>query len=65
MLSRLKKIQRKAKKYNHELCVNLYHVNENIASTEGMRSWIKKSRRFRENAKDVKQHDIRNFGVMR
>ena len=38
---------------------------ENIAKIGGMRSFIKKARQFRANAKDGKQQEIVKFGVMR
>ena len=45
--------------------MNLYPINENETSIDAMRSWESEARQFRANAKDVKQQDIRKFGVMR
>ena len=50
---------------NYERHISLYQINENTVKIGGIRSWIKKARKFRANAKDTKQKDIRKFGVMR
>ena len=64
----IKKIKDNAVKgeiVNYKRHVNFHHINENTVSVEGMRSWIKKARQFRKNAKHLKQQDMRKFGVMR
>ena len=39
--------------------------NENKTSVCEMKSWVKKARMFRTNAKDNVQQDIRKFGTLR
>ena len=55
----------KGDKVNFEICVDLHPINENETSIHTMRSWVKKARQFRANAKGVKQQDIRKFGKRR
>ena len=50
---------------HYERHVNVYPINENETSIDTMRSWVNKAQKFRSNAKDVKQQDIRIFGNMR
>ena len=52
-------------KLNSERRVNFHQINKNTASIGGMRSLIKKTRQFRENAIDRKQKNIIKFRVMR
>ena len=54
----------KGKKIDHEMYVYLCPMNEKENCVKNMKSWIKKSRIFRENAKDYVQQDIRKFGMI-
>ena len=40
-------------------------MNESENSVYKMKSWVKKARMFRANAKDDVQQDIRKFGMLR
>ena len=42
----------KGVKVNYELCVELCPINEKETCANKMKSWIKKARMFRVNAKD-------------
>ena len=53
------------RKVNYNRCVNAFQINEDTATIERIRSWIRKARKFRANYVDIKQHEIRNFGVRR
>ena len=55
----------KGDKVNYERYVKLCPIIENETSIHMMRSWVNEARQFRANTKDVKQKDIRTFGVMK
>ena len=54
----------KGLKVNYELCVELHPINEKQTCVNKMKSWIKKARMFRANAKDNVYQDIRKFGTI-
>ena len=55
----------KGDEVNFETYANLYPINEKETSVHKMKSWVKKARMFRANAKDAVQQDIRKFGTIR
>ena len=55
----------KGDKVNFETCINLHPMNENETSVHKMKSWVKKAKMIRVNAKDDAQQDTRMFRTIR
>ena len=51
-------------KLNFGSYVNLCPMNEKETSVHKMKSWVRKARVFRTNAKDNIQQDIKKFGMI-